>query len=73
MIELDVQGLLCPLPVIRLQALLRDLPVGDTILVVGDDRGMKADIPAFCHSHGHHLVSLDEEGTIIRACVEKKK
>lgn len=58
--ELDARGMRCPLPIIKLSAALRTVPVGGELRVVADDRGFPPDLRAWCDKTGHELVSLDE-------------
>lgn len=67
--EIDAQGLLCPMPVIRLQQAAADGAPGDEIEVLATDPGVRADIPAWCRVHGHHVVDIREEGYTIRVRV----
>jgi len=57
--SLDARGLLCPLPVIRTQDRVRDLPVGARLEVVATDAGALQDIPAWCRVHGHELLGAE--------------
>lgn len=59
---LDARGERCPLPVIRLGALLRDLPTGSTVRLLATDPAARSDVPAFCRMRGHLLVGMREEG-----------
>lgn len=59
--QLDARGLLCPLPVIRTQTLVRKLTEGDVVHVIGTDPGILHDIPAWCRVHGHTLLSTDKQ------------
>lgn len=52
---LDARGLLCPLPVIRTQDRIRQLPAGSLLEVLASDAGALHDIPAWCRIHGHTL------------------
>ncbi len=64
---LDVRNLLCPLPVIRTQNMVKTLNPGDTLEIVGTDPGILNDIPAWCRISGHQVLeqhSLDYEYTI---------
>ncbi len=65
----DAQGLLCPMPVIRLQQAAADAESGDEIEVIATDPGVRADIPAWCRVHGHHVVDIQEEEITIRVRV----
>ncbi len=58
--ELDTRSLKCPVPIIKLSASLKTLPVGDELIVYADDRGFPPDVRAWCAKVGHELVSLDE-------------
>ncbi|ABM61993.1 sulfurtransferase TusA family protein [Halorhodospira halophila] len=60
--ELDCRHLLCPLPVIRTQAQVARLSVGDELEVVVTDPGALEDIPAWCRVHGHEVVGARETG-----------
>ena len=53
---LDTRGLLCPLPVIRTQDRIRNLPAGTELEVIATDPGTQQDIPAWCRVHGHGLL-----------------
>lgn len=52
----DARGLLCPLPVIRLQNAVQDLTPGTEVEVIGTDPGVLHDIPAWCRVHGHTVL-----------------
>ena len=53
---LDATGLLCPMPVIRMEALLRRAQPGDQIRILTDDPIATIDIPHFCAEGGHTAV-----------------
>ena len=57
---LDARGLLCPLPVIRLQDFAATQPAGAVIDVRCTDPGTRSDIPAWCRINGHLLAGIDE-------------
>lgn len=59
--ELNLQRLLCPMPVIRVAQLVEGLPTGDRILARCTDPGVLQDIPAWCRVHGHRLLSTHKE------------
>ncbi len=56
---LDTRGLLCPLPVIRTQDMVKTLAVGTFLDVLATDPGTLHDIPAWCRVHGHRLVETE--------------
>lgn len=58
--EFDAVGMKCPLPIIKLSAALKTIPVNEELIVYADDRGFPPDVSAWCDKVGHKLVSLDE-------------
>jgi tRNA 2-thiouridine synthesizing protein A len=60
---LDVTGLTCPLPVLRVRKRLRDVPVGDELRILATDPGAPRDIQALCETGGHvFLQSREADG-----------
>jgi tRNA 2-thiouridine synthesizing protein A len=58
--ELDVTGLLCPLPVLNARKRLLELPSGSVLKVVATDPMSMIDMPHFCSEQGHTLLSLEQ-------------
>lgn len=56
MTVIDAQGLLCPLPVLRLQKTLRGLPEGAEVTLLATDPAAVIDVPHFCNQSGHTLL-----------------
>jgi tRNA 2-thiouridine synthesizing protein A len=69
--HLDVTGLFCPLPILLAAREMRKLQPGDLLEVVGDDPGIREDMPVWCERAGHRLVEMEEEEGKIRSLVEK--
>ena len=69
--HLDVTGLFCPLPILLAAREMRKLQPGDLLEVVGDDPGIREDMPVWCERAGHRLLELEEEEGQIRSLVEK--
>ncbi|MFD2173457.1 sulfurtransferase TusA family protein [Rhodobacter lacus] len=65
-LTLDLRGLLCPLPVLRLRKALLALPEGAEVEMRATDRASWIDVPHFCAHAGHRLVSAEEiEGVLL--------
>lgn len=64
--ELDLRGLLCPMPVIRTAERASDLPPGTLLLARCTDPGVREDLPVWCRMHGHALESIEEADDEIR-------
>ena len=56
----DTRGLLCPMPVVKTQQRVKDLPVGTEIHVRATDPGVLEDIPAWCRIHGHQITCVQK-------------
>ena len=59
---LDVRGLLCPLPVIRLQERIKHAEEGEEVVLLATDPGVLEDIPMWCRVNGHtHVASSSDK------------
>ncbi|MFC0383933.1 sulfurtransferase TusA family protein [Muricoccus vinaceus] len=70
---LDVQGLTCPLPVLKANKALRALPAGARLTVLATDAASVADFQAFCRETGHALVSFSESAGVYRYTLRKRE
>ena len=61
MIELDTRGLLCPLPVLKLQKLINSIKQKDKIKLITDDPAAIVDVPHFCNEQGHQILGSFKE------------
>lgn len=57
---LDLKGLLCPLPVIKMAKAIKEVEIGQTIEAFATDPGVMADIPAWCRTTGNELVAMEK-------------
>ena len=71
-IEYDATGLLCPLPVLRANRKMRELPVGGTLTVRATDPASESDFPSYCKQTGHELVSTSREGEVLVFVIRKR-
>lgn len=60
MVEVDSRGRPCPIPVIDLAKAIAKVDVGHDVIVLSDDPGAAADIPAWCRMRRQDLVSAVE-------------
>lgn len=59
-LELDLKGLLCPLPMVRVSQNITKVPVGGIIKAVATDPGSLADIPSWARSTGNEVVKTEK-------------
>lgn len=67
----DAEGLICPLPVLRLRKALQALNTGQQIILRSTDPIAVIDVPAFCQQEGHELVATETEGSVSIFTVQK--
>ena len=60
--EIDVRGLLCPLPVLKARKRLKSMTEGELLKVRATDPASAIDLPHFCHETGHELVTAEKAG-----------
>jgi tRNA 2-thiouridine synthesizing protein A len=68
---LDVQGLQCPLPVLRANRALRSLVPGEELHVLATDPAAPADFDAFCRTTGHSLIASEETDGVFSIVIKK--
>lgn len=68
---LDLKGLLCPLPVVKLQLAVKKLAAGQVVEGIATDPGVMADIPAWAKTSGNELLSIRQEGKEYHFIVKK--
>ena len=62
--EIDAMGLLCPLPVLRAQKRLAGMAKGRILRLMATDPASWVDVPHFCASAGHEMLSAEDRGGI---------
>lgn len=68
---LDLRGLRCPLPLLRLKQALHLRATAEPLLVLTSDPGALRDIPAFLRQAGHTLESTEREADGARFVLRK--
>lgn len=72
-LELDLKGLLCPLPMVRVSQNISKVPVGGVIRAVATDPGSLADIPSWARSTGNEVLKTERQGEEIIFYVKRVK
>lgn len=60
----DLCGLRCPMPVLRLKRLLKTTEPGEEVAVATDDPHALADIRIFAEQSGHEVLSQTTQGEV---------
>lgn len=61
-LDLDLRGLLCPMPMVKVSQNISKVEVGGVIRAVATDAGAMADIPAWAKSTGNEVLQAEKEG-----------
>jgi tRNA 2-thiouridine synthesizing protein A len=70
--ELDVRGLSCPLPILRMKKALAELESGQYLRVLATDPGARKDFAAFARHSGNLLVHSGDEGGYLVFVIQRK-
>ena len=65
-VRVDTSGAACPVPILEIAKAIRRLAPGTLVELISTDRGLEADLPAWCEATGHTLVRMERrEGTYV--------
>ena len=70
--ELDVQGLKCPLPILRTKKSLSEMETGQVLRVLDTDPGAAKDFQAFARQTGNQLLSASETDQVFEFFFRRK-
>jgi len=68
---LDAKGLNCPLPILKAEKALQDVPDGGTLEILSTDPGSLADFQAFSRITGNELLEHSEVGGVYTFLIKK--
>ena len=69
--SIDCVGLYCPMPIVKTAEKIKQLKTGEILEIVADDKGIKADMPAWCKAIGHECLGVEESKGEIKVYVKK--
>lgn len=65
-VQLDACGLQCPGPIMKVKEKMDELQAGSVLEVMASDAGFAADLPAWCRTAGHDMLSIESrDGKIV--------
>ena len=68
---LDCQNLLCPMPIIKLNAAINQIGVGQTLQMLATDPGSQYDVQAWAKQRQHELVATQKNGKVYTYVVRR--
>lgn len=72
-LELDLKGLLCPMPMVKVSQNINNVPVGGVIRAVATDPGSLADIPSWARTTGNEIVKQEQNGSELIYFIKRVK
>ena len=69
---MDLKGLPCPMPVVKVSKGMKDVQVGQVVEAVTTDPGALADFPAWARTSGNEILKTEQESGIIRFFIKRK-
>jgi len=72
-LELDLKGLLCPLPMVRVSQNIKNIPIDGVIKATATDPGSLADIPSWARTTGNEVLKTEKDGKNIIFYVKRLK
>lgn len=58
--ELDMKGLNCPLPILRIKQTISRMESGEVLKAVGTEPGTERELKIFCKQGGHEFLGYQE-------------
>jgi len=71
--ELDLKGLLCPLPMVKVSQNIKNIAVGGVIKAIATDPGSLADIPSWARTTGNEILKTEKDGKDLIFYVKRLK
>lgn len=69
--ELDLKGLPCPMPVIKIGQEIGNVQVGQVVRAVTTDPGSLSDFPAWAATMGHEILATEQANNEITFYVKR--
>jgi tRNA 2-thiouridine synthesizing protein A len=70
---LDLKGLACPLPVIKVNKGIKEIAVGQVLEAITTDPGSLSDFPAWARTSGNEILNTEQKDGLIRFIIKRVK
>ncbi|MCG3227565.1 MAG: sulfurtransferase TusA family protein [Candidatus Heimdallarchaeota archaeon] len=70
---LDVKGLSCPMPIVKLASAIKKIEIGQIIEVLATDPGSVPDIAAWSKTSGNEVLKHKKDGKVLKFYVARRK
>ena len=69
--ELDLKGLPCPMPIVKVSKGIKDIKIGQVLKAVTTDPGSLNDFPAWARSSGNEILDTQIKGEEITFYIQR--
>ena len=69
---MDLKGLPCPMPVVKVSKGIKEIQVGEILEAVTTDPGALADFPAWARTSGNEILKTEQGEGTIRFYIKRK-
>ena len=68
---LDLKGLACPMPVVKVSKGIKEVELGQVIEAISTDPGSLTDFPAWARTSGNEILKTEQDGNTIKFYIKR--
>ena len=68
---MDLKGLPCPMPVVKVSKGIKDVEIGQTIEALTTDPGALTDFPAWARTSGNEILKTEQDDDVIKFYIKR--
>lgn len=72
-VEMDLKGLACPLPIVKVNQRIKKMEIGQIIMAETTDPGAHADFPAWARTSGNEIINIVKGDSVSKFYIKKIK
>jgi tRNA 2-thiouridine synthesizing protein A len=72
-LTLDCRHMMCPTPIVKVSKAIKEVEVGQTLLLIADDPGAPSDVQSWSRRTGNELLATEQEGDVARFLIRRTR
>ncbi len=68
---MDLKGLPCPMPVVKISKGIKEVEVGQVVEAHSTDPGSLTDFPAWARTSGNEILKTEQDGDVIKFLIKR--
>jgi len=68
---MDLKGLPCPMPVVKVSKGIKEVEVGQIIEAISTDPGSLTDFPAWARTSGNEILETNQDGDLYKFYIKR--